>query len=80
MEKSVQFRQNRCEIQNSQLQKKYASLLAVTKTKFPAWNNSDAQHIVTLFPLTHKVDCLYTPSRKKRVLITSPGGCTACCT
>jgi hypothetical protein len=57
--------QNRCEIQNLQLQKRYASLPTVTKTKFPAWNNSEAQHIVTLFRLTHKVDCLYAPSRKK---------------
>ena len=62
--------QNTCEIQNSQLQKKYASLLTVTKTKFPTWNDLDAQHIVTLFLLKLKVDCLYTPSRKKRVLIT----------
>jgi len=33
--------------------------------KFPAWNNSDAQHIAVLFPLSHKGDRPYSPSRKK---------------
>ena len=54
MRRLFNFGQNRSKIQKLYLPKRYASLLLVPNAIFPAWNNSKVQHIVTLFPLTHK--------------------------
>ncbi len=81
MRRLSNFGQNRFKIQKFRFQKRYASLLLVSTTTFPAWNNSKPRHIATHFPLTHKdnlsilllrksnVLSFYTPSSKKRVLI-----------
>jgi len=46
----------------------------VPNATFSAWNNSKAQHIVTLFPLTCKNNFPYTYSSKKRVFINRSFG------
>ena len=52
-------------------QKRYASLLLVSNTTFPAWNNLKSPHIVTLFSLTHKENFPKLFFRKSNVLSLS---------